>query len=108
MVSEDSTLRAGDWIEVKTPQEIVATLDANGTLDGVPFMPEMVPYCGRRFRLLRRAEKTCIEIGDGGYDTREFLKNDVFLLDGLRCPGTSTMDANDDACCFGRGHGCAR
>ena len=42
MQAEDVKLRAGDSVEVRTPQEIAGTLDANGTLDGLPFMPEMV------------------------------------------------------------------
>ncbi len=51
-------------------------------------MPEMTELCGRRFQVLRQAEKTCFEVGFGSYTTREFLKNDVFLLHGLRCPGS--------------------
>ena len=42
-------LRHGDLVEVKRPSEILATLDERGTLAGLPFMPEMAPYCGRRF-----------------------------------------------------------
>ena len=86
-------LRTGDWVEVKTSSEIGGTLADDGTLDGLPFMPEMEEYCGRRFRVLRRAEKTCIEFPDGGYNIREFRNNDVFLLEGLRCSGM-----NHDGC----------
>jgi hypothetical protein len=80
-------LVAGDWVEVKSPKEIAETLDAEGTLEGLPFMPEMLETCGRRFRVLRPAEKTCIEIADGDYVIREFSNNDVVLLEGLRCSG---------------------
>jgi hypothetical protein len=93
MSALDMNLRSGEWVEVKTPAEISQTLDADGTLDGLPFMPEMEGYCGRRFRVLRRAEKTCIEFPGGGYKIREFRGNDVFLLEGLRCSG-----ANHDGC----------
>jgi hypothetical protein len=78
--------KTGDWVEVKSPGEIAETLDASGTLDGLPFMPEMLPYCGRRFQVQRRAEKACIEY-PGGYKIREFLRNDVLLLQELRCSG---------------------
>src|SRR4029453_8577920 len=61
--------------------------------DGMPFMPEMLPFCGRRFRVLRRAEKTCLEVASSTYVIREFVNNDVFFLDGLRCSG-----ANHDGC----------
>jgi hypothetical protein len=37
----------------------LATLDANGTLEGLPFMPEMLEYCGKRLRVSKRAHKTC-------------------------------------------------
>jgi hypothetical protein len=42
-----------DLVEVKAPDEILQTLDANGALDHLPFMPEMIQFCGRRFRVLK-------------------------------------------------------
>lgn len=89
MSQVDLGLKAGDWVEVKSPSEIAGTLDVAGTLDGVPFMPEMIEFCGRRFRVLRKAEKTCVEVSSGEYVIREFIRNDVVLLDGLRCSGAS-------------------
>jgi hypothetical protein len=80
-------LRAGDWVEVKSPLEIRETLDADGTLDGLPFMPEMIQYCGRRFRVLRWAEKTCFEAAPYNYVLRELRGDDVLFLEGLRCAG---------------------
>ena len=82
-----TVLRVGDWVEVRPALEIAQTLDADGTLDGLPFMPEMLEHVGGRFRLLRKAEKTCIEMPGGQYAVRELLRNDVFLLEGLRCSG---------------------
>lgn len=87
MMSND--LRAGDWVVVKAPIEIALTLDATGTLDGLPFMPEMLDYCGQQFRVERIAEKTCIEFPGGGYKIREFRQNNVVLLEGLRCSGAA-------------------
>jgi hypothetical protein len=52
-------LCAGDWVEVKSKEEILKTLDEQGQLDGMPFMPEMFAFCGRRFRVHKRAHKTC-------------------------------------------------
>src|SRR5215475_12685797 len=80
--------RAGDWVEVKSPLEIARTLDADGTLDGLPFMPEVVKFCGRRFKVQRLAEKTCVEFPGGWYKIREFRNNDVVLLESPRCPGS--------------------
>ena len=33
--------REGDWVEVKSKDEILSTLDENGRLDGLPFMPHI-------------------------------------------------------------------
>jgi hypothetical protein len=67
---------------VLSPEEIQTTLDAEGKLDGLPFMPEMIKYCGQKFRVSRRADRFFLD--------RLFyvakLKNTVFL-EGLRCDG---------------------
>src|SRR6185369_15211781 len=52
-------LRSGELVEIRSREEIVATLDKNARLDGLPFMPEMFQYCGMRFRVYKRAHKTC-------------------------------------------------
>ena len=49
----------GDLVEVRSKEEILCTLDSNGQLDGMPFMPEMFAFCGKRFRVYKRAHKTC-------------------------------------------------
>jgi hypothetical protein len=87
MPPRESTLRRGDLVEVRSAAEILQTLDADGTLDGLPFMPEMLRFCGRRFCVSRRAEKTCV---DGAADSmREFNHNDVIFLEDLRCDGSA-------------------
>src|SRR5215475_2179950 len=52
-------LSAGDWVEVRSKEEILATLDSSSQLDGMPFMPEMFAFCGRRLQVYKRAHKTC-------------------------------------------------
>jgi hypothetical protein len=83
----DQQLRTGDWVRIKSPGEIAETLDAAGNLENLPFMPEMIEFCGRRMRVVRRAEKTCIEYPGGGYKIREFLNNNVVVLEDARCSG---------------------
>ena len=83
----DNKLRTGDWVQIKTAPEIAQTLDENGMLDGLPFMPEMTELCGKHARVSRRAEKTCIEYPGGGYKIREFLNGNTVLLEGIRCSG---------------------
>lgn len=51
--------KAGDWVEVRSKEEILATLDEKGQLEGMPFMPEMFRFCGQRFQVYKRAHKTC-------------------------------------------------
>ena len=56
-------IRVGDWVEVLPIQDILRTLDGEGTLDAMPFMPEMARYAGRRFRVMKSAHKTCDPTG---------------------------------------------
>jgi hypothetical protein len=78
-------LRRGDLVEVRGPAEILATLDERGALEAMPFMPEMVGLCGRRFVVERRADKVCDTIRYTG--SRRI--NDCVLLDDLRCDGSA-------------------
>jgi len=59
-------LRAGELVEVRSHEEILATLDERGALDGLPFMPEMLASCGQRFRVGKRAHKGCDTIHKTG------------------------------------------
>ncbi len=52
-------LRAGEWVEVRSKEEILRTLDKQGQLEHVPFMPQMFKYCGQRFKVYKSAHKTC-------------------------------------------------
>src|SRR5258706_13130576 len=51
-------LRAGEWVEVRTAEEILTTLDARGRLDALPYKPEMLKHRGKRSRLIRTAQET--------------------------------------------------
>jgi len=52
-------LKAGEWVEVRSREEILGTLDASSQFEGMPFMPEMFAFCGRRFQVYKSAHKTC-------------------------------------------------
>ena len=80
---EPLRLRVGEWVEVRSSDEILATLDENGCLDGMPFMPEMLPHCGKRFRVYKSAHKTCDTIE--AYVIRKMSQ--AVHLEGLRCDG---------------------
>lgn len=78
-------LRVGDVVEVRSDAEILATLDENGELDSLPFMPEMLPYCGRRFTVGKVAHKLCDTIRTSGMRRMERA---VHLTD-VRCDGAA-------------------
>jgi len=86
---EHHRFRAGDRVVVRPIDDILATLDVDGTLRGLPFMPEMLGLCGESFYVERRAEKTCVDIAPelGVYPHRRFIDNDVVVLSGPRCDG---------------------
>jgi len=73
--------RPGDMVQVCSEREIVCTLDENGMLDGIPFMAEMVEYCGARFRVTMPVRKVLVE----GTGYRVF--SDLVMLDGAFCDG---------------------
>ena len=66
-------------------EEILRTLDSFGTLESLPFMPEMLQYCGRRFRVYKRADKTCDTIDWGLLRRMENASH----LEELRCDGAA-------------------
>lgn len=76
-------LTAGEWVEVRSKEEILRSLDSDGRLENLPFMPQMFDYCGKRFQVYKSAHKTCDTInGTGGRS----LPRSVHLTD-LRCTG---------------------
>jgi len=75
-------LKPGDLVEVRTAAEVVSSLDGDGKLDGLPFMPEMLAFCGRRLRVSKRADNTCAL----GQPRR--IENTVHL-EQLRCDGSA-------------------
>jgi hypothetical protein len=77
-------LRAGDWVEIRPLADIMKTLDGQGALEGLPFMPEMARYCGQRFKVAASAHKTCDPTGMT--DIRR-MKDAVHLE--TRCDGSS-------------------
>src|SRR5215510_3937117 len=77
-------LRVGEVVEVRSLLEILATLDGSATLDGLPFMPEMAAFCGRRFRVVKRADHVCDTID---YTGLRRMKDAVYLT-GIRCDGS--------------------
>jgi hypothetical protein len=81
-----SRFRSGDLVEVRSKDEILATLDAHGCIEGMPFMPEMLQYCGQRFQVSAVAHKTCDTVRQTWKSRR---LNATVHLSGLRCNGSA-------------------
>jgi hypothetical protein len=79
----------GALAEVRSADEVLASLDEQGSLDGLPFMPEMLRFCGQRLPVSRVLRKTCAEDPADGARMRRFAAGDVVYLDGLRCDGSA-------------------
>ena len=74
-------------MRVRPFSEIETTLDENGSLDALPFMPEMLPYCGRHFRVLRRIDKVHDYYSPGATGLRRL--HDSVTLHDMRCSGAA-------------------
>src|SRR5579862_5197113 len=88
-------LRVGDWVEIRSKEEILRTLDRKGQLDGMPFMPEMLAFCGKRFQVYKRAHKTC----DTVFPVRGRRVADAIHLD-TRCDGSAHDGCNASCLLF--------
>ena len=83
-VPDTLDLRPGDSVEVRSPGEILATLDDAGALDSLPFMPEMLALCGKRFQVQKRSDSTCDTVSATGMRRMDRTVH----LAGLRCDGS--------------------
>jgi hypothetical protein len=79
-------LRRGDEVRVRSASEILASLDASGDLENLPFMPEMLPLLGQSFTVSARADKTCDTVNITGC-SRE-MDHTVHLTE-VRCDGSA-------------------
>lgn len=83
--AETLDLKIGELVEVRPPSEILATLDERGRLDALPFMPEMLQFAGKQFRVHKRAFKTCDQVKNSGMYRMERTVH----LEGVRCDGSA-------------------
>jgi hypothetical protein len=74
-------LQPGEWVRVKSHQEITATYDSNYKNRGLSFDKEMAPYCGGTYKVLRRVEKLVNE----KTGRMQELKTPAIILDSVVC-----------------------
>jgi len=90
---EELNLQPGEWVEVKSQVEILCTLNADGRINGLAYIPAMSAFSGQRFRVFKRMQTMYQE--ESGNVRR--LRNTV-LLDGVHCDGL--LMRCDRACFF--------
>lgn len=76
-----------DLVEVKSKAEIEQTLGVNSRNRGLWFDVEMLPYCNRRFRVLRRIERLI----DEKFGKMVRLSNDCLTLHGVTFSGDISL-----------------
>jgi hypothetical protein len=85
LLNPSAGLRPGEMVEIRSLPEILATLDEQGCLDGLPFMPEMAAFCGHLVPVHRRVEK----VWEYAHGTGMRRVRNAVLLQALRCDGQS-------------------
>ncbi|MHC4205456.1 MAG: hypothetical protein ACYSTT_12460 [Planctomycetota bacterium] len=86
-------LRPGELVEVKSIDDILATLGPDRKYKGLLWMTGMRKFCGKRYRVLKRIENILLETNG---DSRK-MKNTV-ILEGVMCDGAEFGSC--DRSCF--------
>ena len=76
-------LERGDLVQVRSKREIARALDENGRNRGLAFDWEMLPHCGRTYRVQDRVERFI----DENTGSMIELKSDCLILEGVACSG---------------------
>lgn len=88
-------LQEGEWIQVRTAQEIQTTLNENNVFDGLVFLQGMWKHCGKKYQIFKRVER----ILDYKNSRMVKLKNIVFLK-GIYCQDDPSELIDCDQTCF--------
>jgi hypothetical protein len=76
-------LQAGELVQVRSRDEIAATLNDRGKNRGLWFDVEMVPHCGKTYRVHGRVERFI----DDRTGRMVELTSDCLVLEGVACSG---------------------
>jgi hypothetical protein len=86
-------LQPDEWVQVRSIDEISATLDGKGKYKGLYFMPEMEKFCGKKFKVFKKAQ--IIKLESTG-EVRKLRSPSIFL-EGVYCNG-ERHEGCDRAC----------
>jgi hypothetical protein len=88
-------LWAGDWVRIRSKEEIKMTLDHWNELRGCSFLDEMFSYCETIHQVLKPVERFVDE-----RDCRVKKGRGVVLLEGVICQGTELYGRCDRSCFY--------
>ena len=74
-------LKPGDLVRVKSHAEILSTINAHNWHGGLYFDVEMVPFCGRTYRVRTRVERFI----DEKTGRMRQMKTPTVILEGVAC-----------------------
>lgn len=85
--TEQLDLQRGELVQVRSPTEIASTLDEAGLNRGLSFDREMLPYCGRTFRIKEKVRR----IIDDKTGRMLTIPKDCVILEGAVCSGERSI-----------------
>jgi len=88
-------LKSGDKVQVRSREQIEATLDHWGQVRGCSFATEMAQFCGTTQRVLKIVERFVDE-----RDFRVRKASGIILLEGVICQGTANLGRCDRSCYY--------
>jgi hypothetical protein len=86
-------LQAGNWVRVRSLDEIQGTLNPFMELNGCAFLEDMKQYCGTKQRVFKRMERF---LDERDYQVKK--AKGIVLLEGVYCQGTPVFGRCDRAC----------
>lgn len=92
--AQPGKLNAGDWVRVRSWEEIQPMLDPFKETRGCAFLDDMHKYCGTKQRVLKPMERF---LDERDYKVKKV--RGVILLENVICNGTPTF-GKCDRCCF--------
>lgn len=87
--------KAGEWVRVKSREEIISTLDKFDELKGCAFLEPMYEYCGTVQKVYVKVERFL--------DERSFKVRSakgLYFLENLQCTGTEVFGRCDRRCYY--------
>lgn len=82
-------LKVGQRVRVRDRDAILSTLDADGRIDGLPFMPEMLAFAGRELAVDAVVHRTCDTVKTSGTSGTTRGMTGTVHLTGARCDGSA-------------------